>query len=118
VRLVRYDGKDIKLSEHDWEQLLNRFDARLAHVNIFGYYCIPIPALCRRYGYRCNNCPLGKENTGVSRCRHLFDTIIGSELSPYVHLFESVVLWSQKFDPLGRQALEKVRETLYHCVVR
>jgi hypothetical protein len=112
MRLVKYDGRDIRLPEHDWKQLLNRFDARRASLNIFGYYCICIPALCIRYKYRCSRCPLGTLYTGTNRCTYLFDNIMGRDLSQYVYLFDPVVVWSPEFDTEARQALNKVRLVL------
>ena len=112
MRLIKYEGRNIKLPEHDWKQLLNRFDARKADLNVLGYYCIHVPALCLRYGYRCSLCPLGKINTGTNRCTHLFDHIMGGELSRYVYLFDPAVLWSAEFDTEARQALEKIRDVL------
>jgi hypothetical protein len=112
MRLIKYDGRDIKLSERDWRQLLNRFDARQANLNIMGYYCICVPALCGRYKYRCFLCPLGAAAEGTNRCTHLFDNIMGSELSQYVYLFDSVVIWSPDFDAQARQALKKIKEAL------
>lgn len=112
MRLIEYEGKDIRLPERDWRQLLQRFDARQANLNILGYYCIHVPALCMRYKYKCSQCPLGKINMGANRCTYLFDEIMGSELSQYVFLFDPVVVWSPKFDLEARQALDKVRGVL------
>ncbi|OGO24906.1 MAG: hypothetical protein A2144_13360 [Chloroflexi bacterium RBG_16_50_9] len=112
MRLIKYDGRDIKLSERDWRQLCSRFDDRYASLNIFGYYCICIPALCHRYQYKCYLCPLGAVAKGTNRCTHLFDNIIGSELAQYLYLFDPVVVWSPKFDSEARQALQKIRVVL------
>lgn len=112
MRLIKYGGKDIRLPEHDWKQLLERFDARQASLNILGYYCIHVPALCIRYRYKCAQCPLGKIDMGANRCTYLFDNIMGRELSQYVYLFDPVVVWSPKFDSEARQALQKIRNVL------
>ena len=112
MRLITYGGQDIRLPEHDWKQLLNRFDARQAHLNILGYYCICVPALCVKYKYKCHRCPLGTVYKGANRCTYLFDSIMGNELSQYVYLFDPVVVWNPQFDAEARQALTKIRAIL------
>jgi hypothetical protein len=112
MRLIHHDGRDIKLPEHDWKQLLKRFDARRASLNIVGYYCIRVHNLCLRYRYKCYLCPLGAAAQGTNRCTHFFDNIVGRELSKCLYMFDPVVIWSPEFDSEARQALQKIREVL------
>ncbi len=112
MRLIHYDSRDIKLPEHDWKQLLKRFDARQASLNIAGYYCICVPSLCVRYRYKCFLCPLGAIARGTNRCAYLFDNIVGRELSECLYMFDPAVIWSPEFDSEARQALQRIIEVL------
>lgn len=112
MRLISYEGKDIKLSENDWKQLLKRFDPCRANLNYYGYYCINAPALCRRYRYKCFVCPLGAVTDGTNRCTYLFDSIMGEELSRYVYLFDPVVVWSPDYDAEARLAIQRIKDVL------
>ena len=108
MRLIKYDGRGIKLPERDWKHLLVRFDASQASLSIYGYYYIHTPSLCRRYNYKCFLCPLGTVAGGTNRCTPLFDSIMGEELSQYVYMFDPVVAWQTQFDLEARQALGRI----------
>ena len=112
MRLINYKGVEHRLSEHDWKQLLNRFDASNADVNIFGYYCLPVSSICANHSYRCIRCPLRDPHKETNSCTYLFRKIIGDELFQYLHLFDTVVIWEPKRDKEVRQALQKVRDIL------
>ena len=112
MKLIQYEGRDIKLPERDWRQHLKRFDARRASPNLYGYNCIYVSSICGRYNYKCSLCPLGITATGTNRCTYLFNSMIGRELSQYVYFFDPVVVWSPKFDAEARQALKKIRDVL------
>jgi hypothetical protein len=52
VRLISYNGREYRLSERNWKQMLKRFDARRASINVFGYYFIPGKSICVARSYK------------------------------------------------------------------
>ena len=116
MRLFTYEGVEYRLSERNWERLLNRFDARRARPGVFGYFNIHVGSICEGRHYKCTRCPLCDSNRKTNGCVRLWRRVMGEELFPYVHLFDSVVIWDPEFDAEARRALRKVREILSAAV--
>jgi len=78
MREIEYKGTRTYITENDWHNLLNRFNAINAHQNNDGYFIIGIPCnLCEKYYSRddgCIKCPLnvfeGQNTSGCIRLMH------------------------------------------------
>jgi hypothetical protein len=105
-----------KLSEHNWKQMLKRFDAGRASLNTFGYYFIPVKSICVTRSYKCIRCPLRDPHKKTNSCTFLFSKIIGEDLMKYVHLRDSGILWDAKDDAKAKLALQKVTDVLVGSV--
>ena len=112
MRLITYEGVEHRLSERNWRKLLRRFDARKAKISILGYFGVHVDSICVERSYKCIRCPLRDPHKKTNSCTYFFRRIIGEELFPYVHLFDTVVIWDPKFDSEVRQLLQKVRDVL------
>jgi hypothetical protein len=116
VRLIIYDGIEHRLSERNWKQMLKRFDADRAVLNIFGYYFVPGKSICVARSYKCIRCPLRDPHKKINSCTYLFKKIIGADLLQRVHLRDSGILWDSKDDSDVRIALRKVTDVLSAAV--
>ena len=116
MRLIRYNGVDHLLSERDWKQMLRRFDANRASVNVFGYYFIPGKSICVNRDYKCIRCPLRDPRKKTNSCTYLFEKIIGEDQLKQLHLRDSGILWDAKDDNIARLALQKVIDVLSGAV--
>ena len=116
MRLIKYDGIEHQLSDRNWKQMLRRFDADRASVNVFGYYFIPGKSICVNRDYKCIRCPLRDPRKKTNSCTYLFEKIIGEELLNRVHLRDSGILWDAKDDDAARLALQKVVNVLSNAV--
>jgi hypothetical protein len=112
MRLITYEGVEHKLSERNWKQLLRRFDANKAILNVFGYYIIRVNSICVNRDYKCIRCPLRDPHKRTNSCTYLFRNVIGEDLFPYVHLYDSGVMWEPKNDAEARRALQRVMDIL------
>jgi hypothetical protein len=112
VRRITYDGATYELSERNWKQMLRRFDARRASLNLFGYYFIRGKSICVAREYKCIRCPLRSPYKKVNSCTFLFEKMIGEDLLPYIHLRDSGVAWHPNDDEKGRAGLQKVMDVL------
>lgn len=112
MRLIKYNGSEYCLSERNWRQMLRRFDASRASVNVFGYYFIPGKSICVNRDYKCTRCPLRNPKKKTNSCTYLFENIIGEELLTSVHLRDSGILWDARDDDVARLALQKVSVVL------
>lgn len=116
VRRITYDSATYELSERNWKQLLRRFDAHRASLNLFGYYFIRGKSLCVGRDYKCIGCPLRDPHKKVNSCTYLFEKIIGEDLLPCIHLRDSGVAWDPKDDRDARVALQRVMDILSGAV--
>jgi len=116
MRLIKYDGIEHWLSERNWKQMLRRFDANRASLNIFGYYFVPGKSICVNRDYKCIRCPLRDPRKKTNSCTYLFEKIIGEEFLKSVHLRDSGILWDAKDDDGARLALQKVFDVLSDAI--
>ncbi len=116
MRRIMYEGAVYELSERNWKQLLRRFDARRASLNVFGNYFIRGKSLCVDRDYKCIRCPLRDPHKKVNSCTYLFEKIIGEDLLPCIHLRDSGVVWDPKDDRSARAALQRVMDVLSNAV--
>jgi hypothetical protein len=116
MRLIKYDGIEHLLTEHDWKQILRRFDADRASVNVFGYYFIRGKSICVNRDYKCIRCPLRDPRKKTNSCTYLFEKIIGEEQLYHLHLRDSGILWDAKDDDVARLALQKVTDVLSKAI--
>jgi hypothetical protein len=116
MRRITYDGATYELSERNWKQVLRRFDARRASLNVFGNYFIRGKSLCVDRDYKCIRCPLRDPHKKVNSCTYLFEKIIGEDLLPYIHLRDSGIVWDPKDDRNARAALQRVMDVLMNAV--
>jgi hypothetical protein len=112
MRLVTYDGREYRLSERNWKQMLRRFDAGRARLNTFGYYFVPGKSICVRRSYKCIRCPLRDPRKKTNSCTLLFEKIIGQDALQRVHLRDSGIAWHPKDDAVAKAVLKKVTEVL------
>lgn len=112
MRRITYDGATYELSERNWKQLLRRFDARRASLNLFGHYFVRGKSLCVDRDYKCIRCPLRDPSKKVNSCTYLFEKIIGEDLLPNIHLRDSGIVWDPKDDRNARAALQRVMDVL------
>lgn len=108
MRLISYDGIELKVSENTLKQLLRQFDVSKASLNQFGYAAIPVKSICANRVRKCIRCPLRDPHKKVNSCIYLIRRIIGEDVFPYVHMYDFGVWWDPKFDLDVRQALHKV----------
>jgi hypothetical protein len=112
MRLVTYQGIDHKISERNWKQLLRRFDADKAILNTFGYYFIPVKAICASRDHKCIRCPLRDPHKRINSCTYIFRNIMGEDLLKHLYMLDSGIFWDPKSDREARLALSKVRKVL------
>jgi len=116
MRRITYDDATYELSERNWKQVLRRFDARRASLNVFGNYFIRGKSLCVGRDYKCIRCPLRDPHKKVNSCTYLFEKIIGEDLLPYIHLRDSGIVWDPENDGNARAALRRVMDVLSDAV--
>jgi len=113
MKLLIYNGVDHKLSERDWKRILNRFDARRARLNAFGYYFIRGKSICSTRSSKCIRCPLSDPHKKTNSCTFLFTKIIGENNMHKLHFYDSGVLWNKECDADVRTALAKITAVFY-----
>ena len=112
MRRIKYDGATYELSERNWKQMLRRFDARRASLNLFGYHFIRGNSICVARAYKCIRCPLRGPDKKVNSCTFMFEKIIGTDHLSYVHLRDSGIAWHPDDDENVRAGLQRVMDVL------
>ncbi len=106
MRLMCVEDKEVKISEHDYRQLMKRLNPEKACVTLFGHYFIYAELICVNRRRKCSGCPLSDTFKKVNGCTLLFEAILGEELFKSLHFFDNGVLWESQSDGKARQALK------------
>lgn len=115
-------GKKVVLSEGDWEQLRNRYDARLAVKNYGDEYRISVECpLCGEYlVFGCRGCTFNKfRNNGTTSegCTNSLEVLLGTDKFPF-EIDVACVSWSNYYNKQARIALGKIYRKLGKMVRR
>jgi len=117
MRKIAIDGKWVNLHEHDWEELLKRFDVRRATPSLLREYeqiDVECP-LCLKYlGRDCSGCTLHKFEEVAYRkgCFVLLARILGEATYRELNFGMSVISWNRRERRHVKKGFAKVRKLL------
>jgi len=129
MRVIKHNGREIRIREDDWRKMTERFDVgRAAYDSLSGYYCIYVDCpLCNRYSRTiieggCGKCPLRifERLDELGRLNEVGCGIVVKEILAE-HNFDklyfdisggSLVEWKQVDDPTARDQIRVIQNKL------
>jgi len=111
MKLLKTKRYEIRMSNHDWKQLLRRFDLNNTRLGMGEYY-INKSCICGKYP-ECVGCPFELAASGAIGCMDiLIDVIPSAETSQYIDYSYKDLSWSEIENEQARKEIKAVHKWL------